>query len=197
MSQTDAGPDVGPMMPGPEDTTELRRRWGWILVLGVVLLLLGFGAIGHVVLAGEALALVFGAILLAGGVTQMMYAVWVRRWSGFFLLLLDGLLSVVLGGLVLAYPTLGGLVLALVMGIYFLVGGALRVVTALAWAMPHRGWQVFSGLVAVALGVLVLVNWPGNVWAFLGLYVGVSLLFNGWSLIMLALVARRMLPKTI
>ncbi len=196
MSQADAGPDAGPMMPEADDVTRLRRVWGWILLLGVVLLLLGFGAIGHMMTATEILVLVYGAILLAGGVVQLAYAVWARSGSAFFLLLLDGLLSLVLGGLLVANVPLGAAVITLVLGIYFLVGGALRLITSLAWAMPHRPWQFLSGLVAVALGVLVLMKWPSDTWWFLGLYVGVSLIFNGWSLIMLALVARRMLPKT-
>jgi uncharacterized membrane protein HdeD (DUF308 family) len=196
MSTADAGPDAGPIMPGPDDTTELRRRWGWVLVLGVVLLLLGFGAISHVLLAGNIIVLVYGAILLGSGVMEMAFAVWARRWSGFFFLLLDGLLSVVLGGVLLSNPTLGMDILTLVLGIYFLVGGALHIAESLAWPRPHRLWELLSGLVGVALGVVVLLKWPTDSWWFLGLYVGINLIFIGWSLIMLALVARRMIPKT-
>ncbi len=197
MSQADAGPMVpGPVMPGPEDTVRLRRIWGWVLVLGVVLLILGFAAIGHVLTASEILVLVYGGILLLGGMVQAASAVWVRSWSAFFLLLLDGLLSLVLGGVLLANPLLGMAILTLILGIYFIVGGVLRIAASLAWAMPHRPWQILSGLVGVALGVLVLFKWPADSWWFLGLWVGVNLIFYGWSLIMLALVARRILPKT-
>jgi uncharacterized membrane protein HdeD (DUF308 family) len=193
MSQADAGPTL-PLLE--EDTKELRRRWGWILLLGVVLLILGFAAIGHMMLASQIVVLIYAGILLGSGVMEIAFAVWARRWSGFFFLLLDGLLSAVLGGLLLAYPTLAMAILTLILGIYFLVGGALHLAESVMWPRPHRLWEFLSGLASVALGVLVLMKWPTDSWEFLGLYLGVSLVFNGWSLIMLALVARRFLVTT-
>jgi uncharacterized membrane protein HdeD (DUF308 family) len=185
--------DVGPSMPGPEDTKELRRRWGWILVLGVVLLILGLVAIGHVLTATVIVVFLYGWLLVISGALETAYAIWARRWSGFFLLLLDGVLSLFLGILLLRFPVEGIAILTFILAIFFLIGGTLRLLTSLVWALPHRVWQFLSGLVAVGLGAYVLVQWPWDSWWFPGLFVGVELAVNGWSLIMLALVARRFL----
>jgi len=44
---------------------------------------------------------------------------------------------------------------------------------------PRWGWSAFSGLISVALGVMLLVQWPlVSVW-FLGFAIGVDLIFEG------------------
>src|SRR5215469_3662275 len=47
---------------------ELGHRWGWYLALGIVLIVLGLVAISDAYLATVASVLVFGWILIAGGV---------------------------------------------------------------------------------------------------------------------------------
>jgi uncharacterized membrane protein HdeD (DUF308 family) len=189
MSQVDAGPS----MPGPEDWKELRRRWGWILLVGVVLVILGLIAIGHVLTAAVISVFVYGCLLAISGGVETLYAVWARHWSGFFLLLLDGMLSLLVGILLLRFPIASIAILTFVLAIFFIFGGSMRLVAALVWAFPHRIWQFLSGLVGIALGVLVLLQWPEDSWWFFGLFVGIELVFNGWSLIMLSLLARRFL----
>jgi uncharacterized membrane protein HdeD (DUF308 family) len=48
-----------------------------------------------------------------------------------------------------------------------------------------------SGIVSVILGVLIWAQWPVSGLWVIGLLVGIQLLFTGWSLVMLALAARR------
>ena len=47
------------------------------------------------------------------------------------------------------------------------------------------GWLVFSGAVAVILGVLILRDWPGTAQWLVGLLVGIRLIFAGWSMMMM------------
>jgi uncharacterized membrane protein HdeD (DUF308 family) len=54
------------------------------------------------------------------------------------------------------------------------------------------GWIVAAGVVAVILGLMILAQWPfSSVWV-LGTLAGISLIFSGWSYIMIAMAARRM-----
>src|SRR3954452_15918332 len=75
----------------------IRGQWAWLLALGIVLVVVGTLAIGAPFVALLATALTLGILLVAGGIAQLVGAFWTRDWSGFFLMLLMGLLYVVVG----------------------------------------------------------------------------------------------------
>ena len=75
----------------------LRGNWIWFVLLGVALLVLGIVALGSVVIASLAATAAIGVLLLLGGAAEAMGAFWCRGWSGFFLELLSGVLSIVVG----------------------------------------------------------------------------------------------------
>src|SRR5262249_46264327 len=82
----------------------LQGEWVWFLVLGIALIVLGTIAIGSVVLATFATVVMIGVLLIMGGIVQAVGAFWSRKWSGFFLSVLSGVLYLVLGLLFLCDP---------------------------------------------------------------------------------------------
>ena len=54
------------------------------------------------------------------------------------------------------------------------------------------GWQVLSGLVALLLGLFITAGWPASSIWVIGTFIGIDLIFGGWSFIMIALAARRL-----
>src|SRR3954447_7769549 len=93
-SQTD------PLNQRYEECLRLHKCWVWFLVLGIALILLGTGVLvsGYLIVATFTAVVVFGSLLLAGGVVQIVNAFLGRSWGGFFLHLLAGLLHVIVGG---------------------------------------------------------------------------------------------------
>jgi len=88
------------------------------------------------------------------------------RWA----LGLNGLLSVALGVLILIWPGISVYALTIVFGAYALVIGVFGFATAFsASAKDERGWLIVSGLLGIAVGLMVLV-WP-NISALALLYV--------------------------
>src|SRR3974390_1689328 len=82
----------------------IRGQWAWLLALGIVLVVVGAIAIGMPLLTTLATALTIGVLLLLGGAAQLVGAFWTRDWSGFFLMLLMGVLYIVLGLLFVRQP---------------------------------------------------------------------------------------------
>jgi uncharacterized membrane protein HdeD (DUF308 family) len=76
--------------------------------------------------------------------------------------------------------------LALLLGIFWIVNGAIEVFTALSHRrMPGRGWTIFMGLLSVVAGVVVLV-YPGISLRTLAVVLGAWLLAFGVMEVVLA-----------
>lgn len=176
------------MAPGME---KLRRHWGLCVVLGIASVILGTVALGASGIVTLASVLFFGWLLVIGGAVQAVHAFWFRRWGGFFRHLLGGVLGIVVGGLMVARPVAGALSLTLLLAAFFVVGGVSRIMTALAIRFPGRGWTLLSGVVTLLLGIVIWRQWPiSGLWV-IGTFVGIDLIFDGWSLVMLGMRARQ------
>jgi len=174
--------------------TALRGNWLWFVLLGVALVVLGFIALGSVFVASLATAVVIGALLLVGGVAETIGAFWSRGWSGFFLHLLSGVLSIVVGVLFLRAPLDALLALTLLLACLLMVSGIFKIVAALSYRFGAWGWPLVSGAIDVILGVLIWQGWPASALWVIGLFVGISLVFRGFNWIGLGL-ALRALPR--
>lgn len=181
-------------MPTQLELQELHRHWGWWLALGFSLIVLGFLALSWSVLFTMVSVIFFGWILLIAGVMESIQAFRQRRWGGFLLHLLNGILSLVVGLLFLLNPGAGALILTLLLAMFFIVAGIFRTVAALHLRYPTWGWQLFSGIVTLILGILIWAQWPVSGLWVIGLFVGIDLIFSGWARVMLALAARNPAP---
>ena len=170
----------------------LRGNWFWFVLLGVALVVLGIVALGSVVITSLAAAAAIGVLLLLGGVVESVGAFWCRGWSGFFLELLSGVLSVVVGLLFLRAP-LGALsALTLLAACFLMAGGLFKVVGALSCRFAAWGWTLAGGVVDLILGVMIWREWPASALWVIGLYVGVNLLFRGFNWVALGMALRAM-----
>jgi uncharacterized membrane protein HdeD (DUF308 family) len=177
------------------DLEDFRRHWFWFLALGVALIVLGMIAIGSATLATVATMFVFGCLLMAGGVLQIIHAFWARRWGGFFVQLLVGVLELVVGGLMVDHPLAAGTTLTLLMAAFFVVSGIFRMFAALAYPFDGRWWLFLGGLINLLMGMMIWKDWPWSGLWVVGLFVGIDLLIHGWWLVMLAISVKSM-PTT-
>jgi uncharacterized membrane protein HdeD (DUF308 family) len=171
---------------------EIRRNWGWFLALGIALVLLGVFALVAAEIATLASVLLFGWLVLVGGVFEVVAAFWARQWSGFILHLLVGFLYVVVGVLMIGHPVAVAAGLTLLLVALFLTGGVFRIVAATMLRYPNWGWSVLDGAISLILAVLIWANWPESSLLVIGTFVGIALVFRGWAWVMFAVAARRL-----
>jgi uncharacterized membrane protein HdeD (DUF308 family) len=180
--------------PSAEELQSMRANSGWFLVLGIGLIVLGMLALGSEFVAALAVTMTFAILLLAAGVVEIVAAVCARRVSGFFLHLLFGILYVIVGLLMIEHPGVAADALTLMLAASFLAGGLVRIVTALSHQFRGWGWVLLSGVVTFLLGVMIWRRWPEYSEWIIGVFVGIELIFTGWSWVALALAVRS-LPK--
>jgi uncharacterized membrane protein HdeD (DUF308 family) len=169
----------------------LSRNWGWLLALGILMIILGVVAMAAPVVATIAIQVMLGWLLVISGIAEGIHAFMVKEWRGFLLELLSAVLYLGVGLMLLVDPLKGAVALTLILAVFLLVEGIFKIITALR-VREHRGWGwlLASGIVSVVLGAMIWAQWPASGLWVIGLLVGIQLLFTGWSLVMLALVAR-------
>jgi uncharacterized membrane protein HdeD (DUF308 family) len=170
----------------------LQKRWGWMLASGVAQLIAGLAAIAVPAVASLVAVGFFSAILLVSAAFNIIHAFKVRKWTGFALHLLGGLLYAAAGAIVLIYPLGGVATLMLVLGVLFIADGAVRSMLATA-LRPRDGWGWFlaAGIMSIALGVMMLTMWPAGALWIVGMLLGINLLFNGMLTTLFAVQCRR------
>ena len=171
---------------------ELHRHWALFFALGIILILLGGMGISASGLVTLASVVFFGWLLIIGGAAVAIHAFWAKRWSGFFLQLLSGVLYLIVGWILVTRPGIGALTLTLVLAISLVVQGAFRIGVALSTRMDGWGMLLVSGIITLVLGLMIWNEWPlSGIWV-IGLFVGIDLIFYGWWLVSLALSVRHL-----
>ncbi len=169
---------------------ELRRNWGWILTFGLIAILWGMLAILYSVFFTLVSVFALAWILIVAGVIEGVQAVRHRERGHVALYLIEAVLAIVAGALLLRSPAAGALVITLLLASYFVIAGIFRIAGAILLRLPGWGWMLTSGIVSVVLGVVVWGGWPVSAFWVLGVFVGVNLLFIGWTRVALALALR-------
>jgi uncharacterized membrane protein HdeD (DUF308 family) len=175
------------------DGKDMSHRWGWFALLGLLLIVGGGFMLWQLTVATIASVIFFGAVVLAGGVLQIVHAFSIRGWGGFFLHVLLGVLYVVLGLLVFANPVLASVALTLVLAALLVASGIVRIVMA-ARHWPSWGWLlVLSGVFAILAGLVIFAGWPWTGLWVLGLLLGIDFILYGlgWLVFAFALMPRR------
>lgn len=132
----------------------------------------------------------FGWILVIAGAGVTIHAFWAKRWSGFFLQLLSGLLYLVAGWMLATHGELSAIALTLVIAISFVVQGAFRIGAALSTRIDGWDGLLVSGIITLLLGLMIWNEWPlSGVWV-IGLFVGIDMFFYGGWFVSLALAVR-------
>jgi uncharacterized membrane protein HdeD (DUF308 family) len=184
-------PDIAKIQQAVSKT--LHLHWKMYLAEGIVLILLGAIAIVIPPLATLAVTIFLGWLFLISGMVGLATSFWMRHAPGFLWSLISALLGVVVGVLLIGSPLSGAFSLTLVLIAFFVIEG----VVSIMFALDHKrelsgrwGWMLFSGIVDLALSVMIFAGLPSTATWAIGLLVGINMVFGGSALIAMAQHAR-------
>ena len=177
----------------PEMKDALAKSWKLLLTAGIISAVLGAIAIIVQPLASVTITLLVGILLLIGAVAYVAEAIsrgttGHRIWS-----FIVAIIYVIAGVWLIVNPAEGTITLTWVLAIFFLVIGLFRIIAGIAGRgiMPNAGWTIVNGVLAVVIAVMVIADLPSSAAWAIGLLVGISLLFTGWTAVMLAAGLRK------
>lgn len=180
-----------------EEFRHLKAEWGWLFLYGVLLVVCGTAAFAFPVAGSLVAVTVLGISLMIGGVATIIASIWAGKWSGMLVQLLVGILYLVIGYMVTEQPLRAALALTMFVAAFCIVVGIFRSVAAMSVRYPYWGWSLLNGLVTFLLGVVIYRHFPtSGIWV-LGLLVGLEMLLNGWTWIMLSLAIKKLPAETV
>jgi len=170
------------MREDPADlVARVGRHWGLVLAFGIITVAVGIAALAWPGRTLVVVAVLFGIQLIVMGIFRFASAIASDDLSGGsrVLLALLGVLSLIIGLYAVRHVVITLLALAVLIGIFWIVSGAVELFMALSHReMRHRGWNSVIGAISVLAGIIVLAI-PGISLLALAVVVSVWLVFLG------------------
>jgi len=171
------------------DGREIARRfWGLLVALGVVALVFGLVVLANIWASVHLVAVFAGLFLLFAGVMQLVGRSTGRSRAG---RIFAGLLAIVAGIVLIAWPGASIKTVAVVVGVSFLIWGIAVAIAALVDRGEGSGVVASFGALLAVVGVIFIV-WPGPTVTILMVLVGASAILFGISCIAQGLALRKL-----
>ena len=171
---------------------DISRNWGWIMVGGVLLVILGVVGLSMEFTMTIISVLFFGIMVVIAGAIILINTFQAQGWKSKLWHMLIGLLYIAAGIVMINDPAGSAVWFTLFIAAYLLVVGFLRILTSFQMrGVSGWGWTLAAGIAAVILGVMIFAQWPlSGLWA-IGLFVSIDLLMQGISMVTIALAAKQ------
>ena len=167
---------------------EVARVWWVVLVIGLIFTGFGIVMLFDVAAGAPTIAIIVGAYLIFDGLVEIISGG--RRGGSRIWAVVLGILLVIGGIVVVAWPGVTFLVIAVIWGITLLVGGIARLVSAAMLRGYGWGWLVALGILETIVGVIMLA-WPHVTAYVILLLIGIYSIFAGILQIVLAFQLRK------
>ena len=160
------------------------------IIAGILLLIAGILSIFLPTVTSLTISFLLGWLLVISGIISGYHVIksyntkWIS-WLKPFLLFFVGLLM-------LLYPLEGIAAVSLLLILYFLIDAFAGIVFGLEWS-PLKGWAllIINGILSLVLAIIFIIGWPfSSIW-LIGLLVGISLLFDSATILMLGISMKR------
>jgi len=162
-----------------------------LLIRGILAILFGLFALFMPGLTLDTFVLVFGIFAIVDGIISIISSLTkIKEEHNWWYLLMQGILSILVGGLVIRAPFLTEVLIVIYIAIWMIAIGALEIVTAVRLHKVIKGelWYVLSGVISILAGIIILYNPMGGLWAltwligFNAILFGLIFLVMGWRL---------------
>lgn len=138
------------------------KHWYLPLILGIIFIVIGIWAIVTPAATYLSLALLFSIAFFVTGILEIIFSISHRKQlDGWGWSLASGILSFIIGVLLIIYPQVSILTLPLFVGFVVLFHSTM----AIAWSIELKkykvsdwGWLLFTGILGVIFSFLLLLN---------------------------------------
>lgn len=158
----------------------------WYLLLGILLIAFGLVLFAALPFATLSVVFMFGVLMMVGGVIHFIAAFTVFKGGTRWLWALFGILYLIAGYYAFTTPVITAVILTSFLAIALVLAGVLRIVNAFMFRpMAGWGWILFSGILTLFTGILILSSSDSPFWV-LGMFLAIDILFQGVNYLTMA-----------
>jgi uncharacterized membrane protein HdeD (DUF308 family) len=139
------------------------------------------------------LAVIVGIFLVLDAIFELLAAI-VGATQSRGLVALLGILTLLVGIMLIRHPIQGVTAVALLIGFWLLLVGVVRLVAAFEQE-EHRGWNIVASVISILAGIVIVAS-PDIGYATLALLTGLAFIFNGMGLFALGWAMREVRHET-
>ena len=177
------------------ETVEVPDFGRFTLIAGILLIILGLTGVFLPELMSLEASIFIASLLFIGGAFWLIHSFKEKskQWTEW----LKPVLLLITGGLMIVYPMTGVATIGLLLSFYLLIDAYGSFM--LAFALKNKKgwfWMVLNGVISLLLAVLFIIGWPATSLWLVGIYIAISLFFDGWSLLAIYWMQRQ-LEKTV
>ena len=176
-------------------TEYVGTDWRRLLIRGSLMLLIGVGLVIATIFKPDVIIMqvrdfswlpVCGFVVLAVGLLECFDAAIAKKMEDFFLNLQNGVLDVVVAGLIIFSIGDDPARLSLLITAFLIVKGIFRLTLAYTTKIPNIVSTSVGAFVSIILGLLIWLEWPSSAGWFLAFCLSSEIALRGWALMMFA-----------
>ncbi|RZJ90008.1 MAG: HdeD family acid-resistance protein [Chryseobacterium sp.] len=168
----------------------------WYLLLGILLVIFGLILFAALPFATLSAVLLFGVLMMLGGVLHLVAAFTVFNGGSRWLWALFGVLYLIAGYYAFTTPVITAVVLTSLLAIALIIAGIVRTVNAfMLRPIAGWGWTLFSGILTLVTGGLILSTPDAPFWV-LGMFLAMDILFQGINYLTFASTIKQLPPSS-
>jgi uncharacterized membrane protein HdeD (DUF308 family) len=171
----------------PDVLKQLSSAWWLLLLVGLLCAAAGIIVIVQPDISIATLAVIAGIFLLVDGIYDVVVAI-SDRGEGSGLVALVGVVSAIAGIILIRHPIESVVAIALLVGIWLVVVGIVRLMRAFVLAY-NRGWNLLVAFVEIIAGIVIVAS-PGIGVATLAVLIAIAFMVRGVALVAAAWVLR-------
>jgi uncharacterized membrane protein HdeD (DUF308 family) len=158
------------------EVPQIARNWWMFALLGVICVITGIAAIVWPDITLLALGIIFGIYLLIAAIIEIIDAIFGPP-GGRAISAILGIVALIAGVICIRRPGESLLAIVIVVGVYLIAEGVIRVVRAFE-VREDRGWLIALGLLDAVVGIVILA-WPKIGLVTLAILFAVTMLLRG------------------
>ena len=178
------------------DKETLKKHSTETIIAGVLMMIVGLTGVLAPGLMSVATVYFLAWLFLFSGIVQG-YNTW-KNYNGHIGAWLKPTVSLIAAFLLFFFPVSGVPAVGLLIAAYLLVDAYSSF--TFAWQYrPNKGWvmMLINGILSVILAIIFIIGWPYSSFLLVGLFVGISLFFDGAALVGMGLGAKKITDEEI
>lgn len=167
-------------MTEQDKTPPVHHHKFFSVFFGIVLILIGLFSINARIFISDITLYFLGWILLIGGGAHCFTSFYTGTWSRFFVTMFTGIISFIIGGIIVVNPELGSQTLFMLISLVLIVDGLFKMADAIATHTIRWLWSLIGGILIFLLGLSMWIISPiGNI-GLIGFLIGLTLVISGF-----------------